>query len=163
MTFHNDVNGDVFVAMAGMTQFSGDGDIARITLAKNRPYIPSLRGSVSIDDVMFNEGTPEAVIEGSEAGPKKIEMALGPASPNPFVEGTRLSFSIPTSAAVSISVYNVNGQLVKTLVNGVVPAGQQTVAWDGTDVAGNKVARGVYFCRMHTEGFSANQKLVMLK
>ena len=94
---------------------------------------------------------------------RKVEFALGPIAPNPFVDGTSVKFSMAKSATVTLSIYNVNGQLVKTLVDGEMPAGQQQVTWDGSDTAGNKTARGVYFCRMATEGFAATEKVLMME
>jgi hypothetical protein len=163
MCFWNADGGELFVAMAGMAPFDGNGHIATVTLQKNG-RIPSYRGRVSMASAMFNEGTPEALIAGSEDSEQIHRMALGPIGPNPFVGATTVSFSMAQTGNVSVGIYNVNGQLVTTLIDGVVQAGPQSVAWNGTDFAGNKVARGVYFCRMATEdGFSANEKVVLLQ
>jgi hypothetical protein len=163
MCFWND-NGNVLkIAMAGMTAFNGRGKIATLTLQKLEPVIPTYKDRVEITDALFNEGTPSAIIEGGDVTQNIVRFALGPVAPNPFVDGTVVKFSMARSADVSLSIYNVNGRLVTTLVDGPVAAGQQSVAWNGTDFAGNKVARGVYFCRMNTEGFSATEKVVLLQ
>ncbi len=163
MCYWNDDASTLRVAMAGMTGFSGRGKIATITLQKLQPVIPSYNDRVEIVDVLFNEGMPDALIEGSDVNQNIVRFGLGPVSPNPFVDGTVVKFNMAKSANVSLSVYNVNGQLVSTLIDGTIPAGQQSIAWNGTDFAGNKVARGVYFCRMATEDFSATEKIVLLK
>jgi flagellar hook assembly protein FlgD len=64
---------------------------------------------------------------------------------------------------VSLSVYDVNGRLVKTLVDEDAEAGTHLAVWDGTDSTGHRVARGIYFCRMAADEFSATAKVVLLK
>jgi hypothetical protein len=156
---YNPVDGVLRIAMASTATFSGNGKIATLTLGKNGP-IPTTRGKVSISEAYFND---EAVtIEGSPVE-RRLDFALGPIAPNPFVDGTAVKFSMAKSAEVTVSIYNVSGQLVTTLVDGMVPAGQQSVMWDGRDLAGDRVARGVYFCRMATEGFVATQKVLTLE
>ena len=94
---------------------------------------------------------------------RKVAFGLGPIAPNPFVDGTSVKFSMARSSSVTLSIYNVNGQLVKTLVDGVVGAGNQQVVWDGRDMSGQKAARGVYFCRMATDGFTATTKVISME
>ena len=64
---------------------------------------------------------------------------------------------------VAIKVYNVAGQLVRTLVDGVYEAGSHSVTWDGTNNIGAKVASGVYFYKMETGNFSRTKKMVLLR
>ena len=64
---------------------------------------------------------------------------------------------------VTIKIYSVTGQLVKTLVDEVKDAGFHAVVWDGANNAGAPVASGVYFYRMESTSFSATRKLVMLR
>lgn len=63
--------------------------------------------------------------------------------PNPFNPSTRISFSVPSAANVSIKVYDVAGRLIETLVEGFVPSGQHTLQWRA-----NGLATGIYLCRM---------------
>ncbi|MCP4707880.1 MAG: T9SS type A sorting domain-containing protein, partial [Planctomycetes bacterium] len=65
--------------------------------------------------------------------------------PNPFNPNTTIAFALPTAVGVKIKIYNVNGQLVKTLVDEVRPAGKYEVNWDGTDNHGRSVSSGLYF------------------
>jgi hypothetical protein len=162
MTFWNTSSGKLSVAMAGMNPFEGRGQIAVIRLEKMHEPIPAVGGRIGLERVLFNEGVPEAQIEGS-AGDFADRFALGPVSPNPFVGGTEISFSIPASSHVTVGVYDVSGRLVATLVDDVVAAGRQSVSWDGRDAAGRNVARGVYFCRMEAGTFRATEKVVLLK
>jgi hypothetical protein len=77
--------------------------------------------------------------------------------PNPFNPGTRIEFRIPEQSNVTLSVFDVLGRHVKTLVNGRLPASGGAAyfaLWDGTDEGGVNVASGVYFCRMSATGVS---------
>ncbi|MFH1314679.1 MAG: FlgD immunoglobulin-like domain containing protein, partial [Candidatus Eisenbacteria bacterium] len=101
-------------------------------------------------------------IEGTQTE-RKVAFGLGPIAPNPFVDGTSVKFSMARSAAVTLSIYNVNGQLVRTLVDGEMSAGEHQMTWDGSDMAGHEAARGVYFCRMATEDFTATTKVLRMQ
>ncbi|MFH1313699.1 MAG: HYR domain-containing protein [Candidatus Eisenbacteria bacterium] len=156
----NPIGGTLRIGMAGMSTFSGDGKIVNIVLTKNYQPIPTTAGEVSIVSAHFND--IEAVIIG-DMTERKMEYALGPIAPNPFSDGTTVKFTMATAGQVSLNVYNVNGQLVATLVDGSLPAGQHSAVWDGKDARGERVARGVYFCRMTTADMVAIEKLVHMK
>ena len=64
---------------------------------------------------------------------------------------------------VRLSVYAVNGQLVRTLVAEERPAGRYSVVWDGTDDARRDVASGVYLCRMKAGEFVSTRKLLLIR
>lgn len=84
--------------------------------------------------------------------------------PNPFNPSTTIMYSMPKPGHLLLNVYNVRGQLVKTLINGNRPAGaDQAVVWDGTDAQGASVASGVYFYEARTGGEVKIGKTVLLK
>lgn len=85
--------------------------------------------------------------------------------PNPFNPTTTIEYSIKEKAHVSLKIYNVAGQLVKTLVNDVQDRTSRnySVQWNGRDNKGNIVASGVYFYRLVTKGFTQTKKMVLLK
>ena len=85
------------------------------------------------------------------------------AYPNPFNPSTTVSFSVPTSAVVSLQVFDVAGAFVRTLASGRYSAGVHTVSWDGRDDVGNADASGVYFCRLRAGNDTVTHKLVLLK
>jgi flagellar hook assembly protein FlgD len=64
---------------------------------------------------------------------------------------------------VQISIYDVNGRLVKTLVKGNRNAGTYTEVWDGTNDSGKKVGSGVFWAQMKSGSFVSNKKMVILK
>jgi hypothetical protein len=83
--------------------------------------------------------------------------------PNPFNPSTQVSFALPKAGQVTLSIYNVLGQQVTTLVDEYLPAGYQTVTWNGTDRTGHTVASGVYFYKIKAGEFSETKKMMMLK
>ena len=90
--------------------------------------------------------------------------ALSPNYPNPFNPTTTVPFAVPGSGGkVMVAIYNVRGQLVRTLVNGHKTAGYHSVVWDGTNNQGNTLSSGVYFLLMRAPGFEQSRKLVLLK
>ena len=91
------------------------------------------------------------------------DFALSQNVPNPFNPSTDISFALPTDSKVSLSIYNVLGQHVKTLVDDYMRAGNQTITWDGTDATGRTVASGVYFYKLNANDFSSTKKMMMLK
>ncbi|MBN2288638.1 MAG: T9SS type A sorting domain-containing protein [Candidatus Glassbacteria bacterium] len=119
-------------------------------------------------DVAFEEWTPTPTgNEALAAADLPRASALTQNSPNPFNPSTTISYSVRGSgvatAQVSLKVYNLRGQLVRTLVDEVKPAGSYTVHWDGHSDNGSQVASGVYFYRMKTQDFVQTRKMVLLK
>jgi hypothetical protein len=89
--------------------------------------------------------------------------ALNANYPNPFNPTTNISFALPVDSRVSLKIYNVAGQLVRTLVNETMAAGIHTVTWDGANSNGEKVASGIYFYKINAGDFSKTMKMVMTK
>jgi hypothetical protein len=84
--------------------------------------------------------------------------------PNPFNPQTTIAFTMKERARVKIDVYNVSGELVKTLLDETRDAGAYSnVTWNGTNNAGQTVSSGVYFYRLVTNNFSQTKKMVLLK
>ena len=83
--------------------------------------------------------------------------------PNPFNPTTSIRYSIEEPGLVSLDIYNVKGQLVKTLYHGNAEVGGHTVTWNGLDNSGNACSSGVYFYRLRTPNTSIIRKMLMLK
>ncbi|MFC1898455.1 T9SS type A sorting domain-containing protein [Candidatus Cloacimonadota bacterium] len=83
--------------------------------------------------------------------------------PNPFNPETNIAFSVKEAGEVTLEVYNLRGQLVKTLVNDVDEAGDHIVVWNGTDNTNKKVSSGVYFYKMKTKNFTSTKKMILIK
>jgi len=116
---------------------------ARAVQARNQWDLPT-----DIDDNMT--GLPETYV---------LEQNY----PNPFNPTTTITFSLPQAASVSLDVFNVLGQRVRQLISADLPAGVQTLEWNGTDDSGADVASGVYFYRLSSETFSQSKKMVLLR
>ncbi len=83
--------------------------------------------------------------------------------PNPFNPTTTISFALPQSGQVTVSVYNSLGQVVKVISDGMLSAGSHQVVWDGTDKLGHSVSSGVYFYRIDANGLSETRKMLLMK
>lgn len=85
-------------------------------------------------------------------------------SPNPFTDMATINFSVTGTDPVSISIYNIYGRLVKTVVdNESFSNGDHSVQWSGVNSNGAKVVPGVYFCRMNTSGSILSNRMVMVR
>ena len=83
--------------------------------------------------------------------------------PNPFNPNTTIRFSLKERGKVSIDIYNILGQKVKTLVNGDLPAGVHNLSWNGLDENKRPVASGVYFYKMQSGSYSNTRKMILMK
>jgi hypothetical protein len=90
-----------------------------------------------------------------------VRTALAPARPNPFRQRTEIAFTLSRDSHAKVTVYDVAGRVVTSLVNAELPAGEHAVTWDGTS-NGRRVAGGVYFYRLDSESSSQTRKLVHL-
>jgi len=92
-----------------------------------------------------------------------IVSALYPNYPNPFNPTTTISYSLATAQNVSLDIFNMRGQRIRSLVNGTTPAGDHSVVWNGTDDSGRNLPSGVYFYRLSTPEKTTTLKMVMVK
>jgi hypothetical protein len=104
---------------------------------------------------------PVGVEDNSNNLPK--EFALAQNYPNPFNPTTEIRFALPTKSHVTLDVYNVLGQKVKTLVNDNMDAGYKSVTWNGTDQTGSTISSGTYFYILKTGDKTFTKKMTMLK
>jgi len=83
--------------------------------------------------------------------------------PNPFNPSTTVWVNLPQAGNTTVNIYNVKGQVVKTLASGSMTAGQHTLVWNGEDNAGRPCSSGLYFYRVSTPQGSVTHKMMMLK
>jgi uncharacterized repeat protein (TIGR01451 family) len=95
--------------------------------------------------------------------PLPLANYLGLNHPNPFNPATTIEYGLTSAGLVSINIYNVRGELIRTLVHERKVPGWYSVDWDGRDQGGNPVASGVYLDRMSAGSFVSTKKLVLLK
>jgi len=101
-------------------------------------------------------------------GKRVCPLALYNNVPNPFNPSTVISYSVPgiadaVNSWIKLEVVNIQGQLVKTLVNGMKIAGSQSVCWNGTDNLGKRVGSGAYFYRLRCGGKELQKQMVYLR
>jgi hypothetical protein len=103
--------------------------------------------------------TPDPTLDAGQLTPIPVSrFELQPAFPNPFNPSTTISFSLPRTGDVKISVYDIGGRLVHTLREGRLEAGEHSVEFDG-----RALPSGIYFARMVAGEFVKVQKMILLK
>ncbi len=115
-----------------------------------------------------NSGLTKFVVRLVSDGTMPTEYALSQNYPNPFNPTTNIKYALPVDSKVTVNIYNVLGQRVRTLMNDDVAAGYHIAEWDGTGNGGQQLASGVYFMQMSAKGmngksFSEVRKLMMMK
>ena len=112
--------------------------------------------SVIVTDVPTDTG---AVHPGDELP----RMSLQQNHPNPFSPSTLIRFSLATGGEVELTVYNIQGRLIRTLTEGDRPPGEYEAAWDGTDEYGIDVAAGVYLYRLRLGELEETRKMILVR
>jgi hypothetical protein len=100
---------------------------------------------------------PESPIE------VRLKTSLGQNKPNPFRPTTTIDFHVDRAGEVKLSIYDVQGRLVRDLVRGYVDLGSHSVEWDGLDSNGNRVASGTYFYQLEAGELREARKMVYLR
>jgi hypothetical protein len=90
-------------------------------------------------------------------------VILAKAYPNPFNPSTNISFELPSVKYVTVKIYNVLGQEVTKLFDGMAKAGENNLFWNARNASGDMVANGMYLCRIETQDSQATVKLTVLK
>jgi PKD repeat protein len=107
--------------------------------------------TITIEGDLVSGGSFSATTTHSVVGTNRTFTAV--ASPNPLNPSTKLEFKTSQAGRVTVQVYDLQGRLVKTLQDGTMPAGYNTVHWDGSTGNGTKVSSGMYYLRVQaTEG-----------
>ncbi len=111
-----------------------------------------------IDDVRISGGTAN-----EDPNVPVVATELHGNFPNPFNPETTIRYSVKEASPVSIEIYNVKGQLVKTLVNENKASGNYSVVWNGRDNNQQAVSSGVYFYKMFAGKYSSTKKMILMK
>jgi hypothetical protein len=162
---------------------AGTGSVANLVFEITDPTVSEIRvETFQTDkpnhDLMFvyhdynQDGTPQIRVEKPEFEPVVVALSEVPSSqpnvpntyalnqnyPNPFNPSTEISFDLPEPAHVTLTIYNVLGQEIETLVDREMEAGTQTVTWNA-----GAYSSGVYFYRLTTDKFTDTKKMLLLK
>jgi hypothetical protein len=119
-----------------------------------------IRNELWNDVYLWFNGIPNSDITEDEV-PKANKLSQN--FPNPFNPTTTIKFDVRAKGHVKLQVYNVAGQLIKTMVDELMDAGSYSKEWNGVNNEGAKVASGVYFYRFEAGDFSATKKMVLLR
>ena len=106
---------------------------------------------------------PYTAVEDESGEPRPSRYVLHQNYPNPFNPLTNISYQLPVSGNVSLKVFNVSGQTVRSLIDSEQALGHYTVTWDGTDQEGNPVASGIYFYQLTCGQFREVRKMLLVK
>ena len=127
--------------------------------------LTAAQGQDMIDDA---EWAIELINEANNDASEGVELVIDPmipddyfmskSYPNPFNSTTTIEFGLPEAANVSIEVFDMNGQLVTTLINGAMSAGYHSTVWNA-----GMVATGTYVVSMNSNSFRSIQKVVLIK
>ncbi len=117
---------------------------------------------VAVDDYDL-ESEPSIPLVVTATGESVAKLMLGRAVPNPFNPSTTISFALPEPGRTRLSVYDVNGSLVRVLVDETVVAGHHQVTWHGRNEAGHAVASGIYLYRLEANGVELTEQMVLIK
>ena len=165
LSYHNK-NGRLKIALAGVHPITGMGQLLDLQFKVKGAAQPDLPGKIVIGNAWFND--EEVYILASDNGSKAAapqRLELSPNYPNPFNQETIFRVSIPEmrDSKISLVIYNINGQVVRTLLNRNYAPGQYTIRWDGTNDAGNSIASGEYLCVLKAGRERQVQRLVLLR
>ena len=138
----------------GLTVFS----FPFLSLWAKPPPDDSLQASYPASSVCV---TVVVVSRKSESLPKAF--ALSQNYPNPFNPSTVIKYDLPEDCHVDLTLYNILGQKVKTLINEHQSAGYRMVHWHGRDDEGKEIASGLYFYRIETPKYSETKKMILLR
>ncbi|MEJ2722908.1 MAG: FG-GAP-like repeat-containing protein, partial [bacterium] len=170
--------GDAVRAAPFIVDLDGDGDVEIVASSWDKNvYVWDMPGAYNTDlvpwptyqaNVNRNGQMGFAVataVEDALERPVILRPELLQNYPNPFNPKTTIRFLVPDGASrvVSVTIYDVTGALVKTLVDERLTGGLHSVTWDGTNSRGVGVGTGVYFYRMRSGDVAATRKMILLK
>lgn len=157
IVFKNYSNGKLRIAMAGADALtSGNLAVLKFKL-KDKESSINVLGNAKLNDNVNAELNAVKVKE------IPTSFALSQNYPNPFNPTTTIKYQVAENAKVSLTIYDMLGQKVKTLIDNEQEAGYYTVRWDGTNESGSKVTSGIYIYRLTAGKFTSTIKMNLLK
>lgn len=161
--------GQLKVALAGAQSITSITELARIKFKiTEQKYLSE--SIIELKEVRLNEGMITANIfnpQFSFSHTLPTTLALHQNYPNPFNPNTTIQFEIPFTGKqmvkVELRIYNLQGELIRTLINEEKSPGIYQAHWDGLNETGGQVAAGIYLCRIHVAELSAVRKMILVK
>ena len=115
-----------------------------------------------LDDISIQVGSAPTVVASNSAG-AVTDFELFENYPNPFNSSTFIRYHVPEASDLKITVYNVMGQKIATLVDRYHKAGNFKVSWDGKDNKGRLMPSGIYFTKLEATGFCDCKKMLLVQ
>jgi hypothetical protein len=122
----------------------------------------SLPDEIRLDDAALGGGSADGVVVRIPGGPP-ARFELRACRPNPFVTATTILFGVTSLQPATLEIYDPAGRLVRNLWSGELSPASYVVRWLGTDNAGRRAPRGVYFARLRAGDVQSTQRIVMLE
>jgi hypothetical protein len=120
-------------------------------------------GVTGVAPVIINGSVEISSAQSVDDSPLPTEILLSQNYPNPFNPTTEIGYALPDARNVKLTVFNILGQNIRSLVSGSQEAGYHKVIWDGKNDNGNSVPSGAYFYKLEAGSFSQSLKMVLLK
>ena len=133
------------------------------TTAGTPPGTELLNVVCNYPDVDSPATVSTAVASADDGSVLPSKYALFQNYPNPFNPSTQISFDVPKAEFITLRVYNLLGQDVKTIVSRSMTPGRYTIEWNGNDMLNNDVASGVYFYELRGESFLSRKKMLLIR
>lgn len=146
---------------ASLADYAGSFIFLRFHLTDQSTDVELTDPGWTLDNIQVLTGT--SVPTQDETVPAPVLTALYPNFPNPFNPSTTIAYSLAAPERVKIAIYNIRGQNVRTLVDGLQTSGNHQLVWDGKDGQGRDLGSGVYLCRLESGSFFRTQKMMLLK
>jgi flagellar hook capping protein FlgD/VCBS repeat protein len=124
-----------------------------------KPDLAVSDGNADFVTVLLNTS---ALLFAPPAGPSAA-LRLAPPSPNPGTGDIAIEFALPRDARVSLRICDVAGRVVRTLLEGTLPAGAHDLRWDGRSVSGNSAPGGIYFLDLRAAGERLPRRFVVIR
>ncbi len=113
--------------------------------------------------ILAKSGRLISLVESSDAPQFPAAYSLESNYPNPAREHTTIAYNLPKASKVTLEIYNVLGQKIRTLVDTRQHAGYYSIGWDGKDTSSSNVPNGMYFYRIIAESFVETRKLLLIR
>jgi hypothetical protein len=144
---------------------SGEGSIVTVTFRVLREFEDNARFEIA-EGLVFDPkqlSNPVVALGGLNVETTPTEFALLQNYPNPFNPETTIKYNLAEGSSVQLRIYNIVGQVVRTLVADRQSAGRYQVRWNGTDDRGVAVSSGIYFYQISAGKFQDVKRLMLLK
>jgi hypothetical protein len=166
LAFFGDANPDAWVELDVSTAVTGGGTYS-FALRNPSPVelvLASREGARPprlVVELLPEGGPPPVSTAAGPAGALPGEFSLGQSRPNPAFDSAAIPFALPRPAHVELTIHDVLGRRVRTILDAPCPAGYHVIRWDGRNEAGSRVASSTYFYTLRAGSFEAHRKILI--